>query len=398
MSLTLMSTSSTDDPAMISNDGNDLLAHVDLDLLVIEPALAQLLAQLLARPLRLLADRRRPDRRSPASRGSGGSSRSRTRSSAACRAFSRTSAMPLLADHVDGDLDEVADHRLDVAPDVADLGELRRLDLDERRLRQLRQPPRDLGLADAGRADHQDVLRRDLLGQLGAAASGGASGCAARSRRRASPGPGRRRTCRARRRSDAASAPRSWRRWFLEDRWACRPAYSDFDRDGVVRVDADRGGDLHRLLRDRARVELGVLRQRLGRRQRVRAARSDRDDPVVGLDQVAGARQQVGRLARPSRRASPRAGAGCGRCASPSRARRPIAPDCRGTVRAWPRTARRARRSRRPSRRSRRGSGRCRAGGSCARVCLTTVSPKVTWPSLAMTVWSRCRTARTVVA
>src|SRR5438552_3899801 len=29
-----------------------------------------------------------------------------------------------------------------------------------------RQAPRDFGLADAGRADHQDVLRRDLLGQI----------------------------------------------------------------------------------------------------------------------------------------------------------------------------------------------------------------------------------------
>ena len=67
----------------------------------------------------------------------------------------------------DRELDEVADHRLDVAADVADLGELRRFDLDERRVRQLREPARDLGLADAGRADHQDVLRRDLLGQLG---------------------------------------------------------------------------------------------------------------------------------------------------------------------------------------------------------------------------------------
>ena len=73
----------------------------------------------------------------------------------------------LLAHHLDGDLGQVADHRLDVAADVADLGELRRLDLQERRLRQLRQAARDLGLADAGRADHQDVLRRDLLGHLG---------------------------------------------------------------------------------------------------------------------------------------------------------------------------------------------------------------------------------------
>ena len=63
MSLTLMSTSSTDDPAMISNDGKRLLADVDLDLLVIETPVAQLLAQLLARALRLLADRWTPARR-----------------------------------------------------------------------------------------------------------------------------------------------------------------------------------------------------------------------------------------------------------------------------------------------------------------------------------------------
>ena len=52
---------------------------------------------------------------------------------------------------------------LDVAADVADLGELRRLDLDERRARELGQAARDLRLADAGRADHQDVLRQHLF-------------------------------------------------------------------------------------------------------------------------------------------------------------------------------------------------------------------------------------------
>ena len=65
------------------------------------------------------------------------------------------------------DLDEVADDLLDVAADIADLGELGRLDLEERRLGELRQPAGDLGLADAGRADHQDVLRQHLLAQLG---------------------------------------------------------------------------------------------------------------------------------------------------------------------------------------------------------------------------------------
>ena len=70
------------------------------------------------------------------------------------------------AHHLEGRLDQVAHDRVDVAPDVADLGELRGLDLHERRLRELGEPPRDLGLTDAGRADHDDVLRDDLVAQL----------------------------------------------------------------------------------------------------------------------------------------------------------------------------------------------------------------------------------------
>ena len=106
------------------------------------------------------------------SRGSPGSapgptSASSTRSSAACSALaparpcaccSRVSAMR--------DLDQVAHDLLDVAADIADLGELGRLDLEERRAGELGQAARDLGLADAGRADHQDVLRQHLLAQL----------------------------------------------------------------------------------------------------------------------------------------------------------------------------------------------------------------------------------------
>ena len=52
-----------------------------------------------------------------------------------------------------------------VPPDVADLGELGRLDLEERRLGEPGQAPRDLGLAAPGRADGQDVLRQHLLAQ-----------------------------------------------------------------------------------------------------------------------------------------------------------------------------------------------------------------------------------------
>ncbi len=63
-------------------------------------------------------------------------------------------------------LDQVAGDLLDVAADIADLGELGRLDLDERRVGELGEAPADLGLAAAGRADHQDVLGRHLLAQL----------------------------------------------------------------------------------------------------------------------------------------------------------------------------------------------------------------------------------------
>ncbi len=70
-----------------------------------------------------------------------------------------------LAHQLDGHVDQVAHDRVDVAADVADLRELRRLDLDERRVRELREPARDLRLADARRPDHQDVLRRDLAAQ-----------------------------------------------------------------------------------------------------------------------------------------------------------------------------------------------------------------------------------------
>ena len=63
------------------------------------------------------------------------------------------------------DLDQVAHDALDVAADIADLGELGRLDLEERRLGEPGQPARDLGLAAAGRADHQDVLGQHLVAQ-----------------------------------------------------------------------------------------------------------------------------------------------------------------------------------------------------------------------------------------
>ncbi len=58
---------------------------------------------------------------------------------------------PRLAHQRQADFDEIADDALDVAADVADLRELRRLDLEERRARELREAARDLGFADASR-------------------------------------------------------------------------------------------------------------------------------------------------------------------------------------------------------------------------------------------------------
>jgi hypothetical protein len=66
----------------------------------------------------------------------------------------------------DRDLDQVAGDLLDIAADIADLGELGRLDLQERRFGQPRQAACDLGLAAARRADHQDVFRQHLLAQF----------------------------------------------------------------------------------------------------------------------------------------------------------------------------------------------------------------------------------------
>ena len=63
-------------------------------------------------------------------------------------------------------LDQVAGDLLDVAADIADLGELGRLDLHEGGIGELRQTAADLGLSAAGRPDHQDVLGRDLVAQL----------------------------------------------------------------------------------------------------------------------------------------------------------------------------------------------------------------------------------------
>ena len=93
-------------------------------------------------------------------------SASSTRSSALICALRLHLVALLLAHQADGRLDQVAHDLLDVAADIADLGELRCLDLDERRAGEPGQTAGDLRLADAGRADHQDVLGHHLFAHL----------------------------------------------------------------------------------------------------------------------------------------------------------------------------------------------------------------------------------------
>ena len=74
---------------------------------------------------------------------------------------------PLCVTHEpDAGFQEIANDLINVAADIADLGELGGLDLDEGRAGELGKASRDLGLADAGRPDHQDILRQHFLAQL----------------------------------------------------------------------------------------------------------------------------------------------------------------------------------------------------------------------------------------
>src|SRR5713226_3029964 len=66
-----------------------------------------------------------------------------------------------------------------------------------------------------------------------------------------------------------------------------------FQRDAVVGVDVDGRGDRQGLARDLGRGELrAVLQEGARGRERVRAAGADREDSLLGRDQVAGPRDQ----------------------------------------------------------------------------------------------------------
>ena len=74
---------------------------------------------------------------------------------------------PFGAHQLDRCVKQVANDGLHVPTDIAHLGELRGLDLEERGPGETRQPPGDFSLADSGRSDHDDVLGRHFFTQLG---------------------------------------------------------------------------------------------------------------------------------------------------------------------------------------------------------------------------------------
>ena len=142
--------------------------HLQLDLAVVEAARAELLAELLPRGGAARLGGHRLQRAEP-----DGVPDARARQEELEEALLGRLGGPLgdalrhlALDHVDGELGQVADHRLHVPADVADLGVLRGLDLDERGLGEPGEPPGDLRLPDARRPDHDDVLRRHLVPEL----------------------------------------------------------------------------------------------------------------------------------------------------------------------------------------------------------------------------------------
>ncbi len=144
-------------PAVVESfEGGAALLDVDLDHAVVQFAGAQFLAQLFARAVgafRRLRLRRHEQIEQPFL-------------GVALGAFGDF-IEALFANHVDGNIDQVANHGLDVAADVTDFGEFTGLHFEKRRIGELRETTRQLRFADAGGPDHEDVFGHHLFGHFG---------------------------------------------------------------------------------------------------------------------------------------------------------------------------------------------------------------------------------------
>mmetsp|Transcript_16045 Transcript_16045/g.49648 ORF Transcript_16045/g.49648 Transcript_16045/m.49648 type:complete len:455 (+) Transcript_16045:16-1380(+) len=127
-----------------------LVRQVHVDLAVVEHALAEHLAERRLRRLRRVEARERVQN---------------PRLDQALRLRAELLGLALSGER-DRRLDQIPDDLVDVAAVEPDLRELRRFYFDERRVGHLREAPRDLRLAAARRANHQNVLRHDLRLEL----------------------------------------------------------------------------------------------------------------------------------------------------------------------------------------------------------------------------------------
>ena len=134
------------------------IGHVDLDLLVVQLAFAQLFAKHLARGV--VGSGLRPSR-------CAGLRNQHVQNALLGRVFGAGAHLLHLGFTrlLDGHLGQVADDGVHVLAHIAHFGELGGLDLDEGSIGQLGQAAGDLGLAHARGANHEDVLRGDLVAQ-----------------------------------------------------------------------------------------------------------------------------------------------------------------------------------------------------------------------------------------
>ena len=72
-----------------------------------------------------------------------------------------------LPHHVDRNVDQIANNRFHVAAHIAHFGEFARLYLEKRGIGEFGKAPGDLGLADTGGPNHQDVLGHHFFGHFG---------------------------------------------------------------------------------------------------------------------------------------------------------------------------------------------------------------------------------------
>ena len=68
--------------------------------------------------------------------------------------------------HLNRNLNQIANHGLNIPPHVSDFSEFRRFDFEERRVGELGQPAGDFGFPYACGTDHDDVLGNHFFGEI----------------------------------------------------------------------------------------------------------------------------------------------------------------------------------------------------------------------------------------